>query len=445
MTSLFGHNVRSDLLLLYVSEALACFVAVYAVLAWRAGIPAEQSHFLALSAALICGVISGATGLYRTETLSRLRRVVTATLVAGVLFTASLPAFAVLKAGSPDMLHGSLVAIPLAFAAAVISTRLGYAAMARRGYLRRRLVLVRQAAAPGSDAAPPAAEGRQRPFEVTMTIPAGACLEDSLDPAKLRALRIWAVVTEGPPALPGALAERVEAAGIRVIAETELRERELARVDIETLPAGWLAASRAARETLVERGLRRVLDILCCLILVVFTSPLLLLAAIAIKLESRGPVFYRQERVGRGNRTFMLVKFRSMRADAEVGGRPVWASKADPRVTRVGRWLRLTRIDEIPQVVNVLRGEMHFVGPRPERPGFVEQLGRQIPHYHDRAVVKPGITGWAQVNYPYGASVEDARMKLAYDLYYVRRRSLFLDLLILISTVRVILFQEGAR
>jgi lipopolysaccharide/colanic/teichoic acid biosynthesis glycosyltransferase len=149
--------------------------------------------------------------------------------------------------------------------------------------------------------------------------------------------------------------------------------------------------------------------------------------------------------VGRGGRVFTLFKFRSMRTDAEAAGAPVWASRRDDRVTRVGRFIRLTRIDEIPQVLNVLRGDMAFVGPRPERPTFVEQLGRIIPHYNDRAVVKPGITGWAQVNYPYGASVEDARMKLAYDLYYVRRRSLFLDLLILVATVRVVLFQEGSR
>jgi lipopolysaccharide/colanic/teichoic acid biosynthesis glycosyltransferase len=156
-------------------------------------------------------------------------------------------------------------------------------------------------------------------------------------------------------------------------------------------------------------------------------------------------VFYRQERVGQGGQRFMLLKFRSMRTDAEAQGKPVWASRGDPRVTRVGRFLRLTRIDEIPQVLNVLRGDMAFVGPRPERPAFVEELTQVIPRYEDRAFVKPGITGWAQVNYPYGASIEDARMKLAYDLYYLSRRSLFLDLLILVATIRVVLFQEGSR
>jgi lipopolysaccharide/colanic/teichoic acid biosynthesis glycosyltransferase len=167
--------------------------------------------------------------------------------------------------------------------------------------------------------------------------------------------------------------------------------------------------------------------------------------AIIIKLDSPGPIFYRQERVGLHGRVFTLTKFRSMRTDAEVAGKPQWASRQDSRVTRVGRFIRLTRIDELPQILNVLRGDMAFVGPRPERPAFVEQLGQIIPRYHDRACVKPGITGWAQVNYPYGASVEDARMKLAYDLYYVRRRSLFLDILILVATIRVVLLQEGAR
>jgi lipopolysaccharide/colanic/teichoic acid biosynthesis glycosyltransferase len=139
------------------------------------------------------------------------------------------------------------------------------------------------------------------------------------------------------------------------------------------------------------------------------------------------------------------MKFRSMWTDAEAEGKPRWAARNDSRVTRVGAFIRSTRIDELPQLINVLRGEMSFIGPRPERPHFVEELARDIPLYRDRAYVKPGITGWAQVNFPYGASVEDARQKLSYDLYYVKNRSLFLDLLILVSTIRVILFQEGAR
>ena len=155
-------------------------------------------------------------------------------------------------------------------------------------------------------------------------------------------------------------------------------------------------------------------------------------------------MLYRQERVGLHGRAFTLLKFRSMQIDAEARG-PAWAAQGDPRVTRVGAFIRRMRIDELPQLINVLKGEMGFVGPRPERPHFVDQLAEVIPFYRDRACVKPGITGWAQVNYPYGASIEDARQKLSYDLYYVKHRNLFLDLLILFATVRVILFQEGAR
>jgi lipopolysaccharide/colanic/teichoic acid biosynthesis glycosyltransferase len=156
-------------------------------------------------------------------------------------------------------------------------------------------------------------------------------------------------------------------------------------------------------------------------------------------------VIYRQQRVGQFGRVFTVFKFRSMRTDAEACGTPRWAQTGDPRVTRIGRIIRASRIDELPQLANVLRGEMSLVGPRPERPLFVEQLARAIPFYRQRAYVKPGLTGWAQVNYPYGASIEDASEKLAYDLYYVKHSSFWLDLLILLRTVRVVLFQEGSR
>jgi lipopolysaccharide/colanic/teichoic acid biosynthesis glycosyltransferase len=171
----------------------------------------------------------------------------------------------------------------------------------------------------------------------------------------------------------------------------------------------------------------------------------MLATAVAIKLDTPGPVFYRQERTGLHGETFTLFKFRSMAIDAEVAGKPQWAEMRDPRVTRVGAFIRASRIDELPQLFNVLRGEMSMIGPRPERPIFVDELAKVIPFYNHRGYVKPGLTGWAQVNYPYGASVEDAREKLAYDLYYVKNRGVLLDMIILLSTVRVILFREGAR
>lgn len=217
------------------------------------------------------------------------------------------------------------------------------------------------------------------------------------------------------------------------------------RLEPEYLPADWLAGTRAVRQGQVERGLHRALDISASLALLALTLPLMLLVAVAICVDSPGPVLYRQERVGRRGRVFRILKFRSMKADAEAPGEAVWAAVGDPRVTRVGRLLRLTRIDEIPQAINVLRGDMAFVGPRPERPAFVAQLEAMIPHYADRAVVRPGLTGWAQVRLAYGASVDDARNKLAYDLYYVQRRSIWFDLRIILATVRVVLRQAGAR
>ena len=179
--------------------------------------------------------------------------------------------------------------------------------------------------------------------------------------------------------------------------------------------------------------------------IVLCASPLLALAALLIKLDSRGPVFYSQERVDRGGKPYRVHKLRTMRVDAEADGRPVWAQKSDPRATRIGAILRKTRMDEVPQVFAVLRGDMSFVGPRPERPFFVQQLKQQIPYFGLREAVKPGITGWAQIRYPYGATVDDARAKLEYDLYYVEHRSLFLDLAIVFHTVKTVLFGRGAR
>ena len=180
------------------------------------------------------------------------------------------------------------------------------------------------------------------------------------------------------------------------------------------------------------------------MILLVLNLPLLLIVACLIKLNSRGPLLYRQARVGLNGRVFILLKFRSMRTDAEASG-PCWAMEQDPRMTRVGVLIRRFRIDELPQLLNVLRGQMSLIGPRPERPFFVEQLAHVLPLYHDRTLVLPGITGWAQVNYPYGASIEDARVKLTYDLHYIHNRTQFLDLYILVATLRVVFLGVGSR
>jgi lipopolysaccharide/colanic/teichoic acid biosynthesis glycosyltransferase len=198
------------------------------------------------------------------------------------------------------------------------------------------------------------------------------------------------------------------------------------------------------RDTVWYEVSRRALDVIGSLLLLAFAVPLLLLVAFLIRVDSTGPVLYRQSRVGLHGRIFTMLKFRSMRVDAEVAG-PCWATDRDPRMTRIGAFIRATLIDEVPQLLNVLRGEMSLVGPRPERPHFVQQLAAIIPRYNERTHVLPGITGWAQINYPYGASVEDARAKLAFDLFYINNRALLLDLRILLRTIPVVLFRIGAR
>ncbi len=192
-------------------------------------------------------------------------------------------------------------------------------------------------------------------------------------------------------------------------------------------------------------ALKRAVDFVASAVGLVVSAPVWAVVPLAIKLDSPGPVFFRQERVGEGGRTFEVMKFRSMRADAEQGTGPVWARDGDDRVTRVGRFIRKTRIDEIPQLINVLRGEMSFVGPRPERPYFVERLTREIPYYVQRHTVKPGVTGLAQVKYSYGSTVEDALEKLRYDLYYIKRMGFWMDLSIIFETVKVVLFGKGAK
>lgn len=233
--------------------------------------------------------------------------------------------------------------------------------------------------------------------------------------------------------------------GIPVTDLSGFYERVRGEVPVDSLKASWLIYGNGFEQGSLRTMIKRAFDLLAASVLFVATLPLMLLTVLLIKLESPGAVIYRQERVGRAGRPFTVLKFRSMRSDAEKDGIARWASAADPRVTRVGRFIRKTRIDELPQLLNVLRGEMSFVGPRPERPSFVAQLKEQIPFYDLRHSVKPGLTGWAQVRYSYGASVEDARTKLQFDLYYVKNHSLFLDVLILFETVRVILFREGAH
>jgi len=232
--------------------------------------------------------------------------------------------------------------------------------------------------------------------------------------------------------------------GIEIDEGISFYEAVAGKIMVKEVKPGWLIFSegfRAGRSLLI---IKRIMDFLLSVSGIILTLPVTLCTAFFIKLESRGPVFYRQKRVGERGQVFEVIKFRSMYEDAEQNG-AVWAQENDPRVTKVGAVIRKIRIDEIPQMWNVLKGEMSFVGPRPERPVFVKQLAKNIPYYSLRHSVKPGITGWAQVCYPYGASEEDAQRKLEYDLYYIKNMSIFIDILIVFRTVKTILFQKGAR
>lgn len=233
--------------------------------------------------------------------------------------------------------------------------------------------------------------------------------------------------------------------GIRVTDIATFFEREKGHIRMDSLYPSWLVFGGGFDQSLFRSVIKRVFDVFACAVLLIVAVPIMIITAILILIEDGYPIFYQQERVGKGGNTFMVLKFRSMKKNAEKDQAPQWATENDPRVTRIGRFIRKLRIDELPQILNVLKNEMSFVGPRPERPYFVDSLCAKVPYYNFRHTIKPGITGWAQVRYPYGSSVGDAIEKLQYDLYYVKNHSLFLDVIILIDTVEVVLFGKGGR
>ncbi|GAA4761979.1 TIGR03013 family PEP-CTERM/XrtA system glycosyltransferase [Stakelama sediminis] len=262
----------------------------------------------------------------------------------------------------------------------------------------------------------------------------------------LNASEVVLALEERRNALPLKDLLRIKTTGVHVNEISTFLERETGRVDLDSVNPSWLIFSDGfSSGRMFSSMFKRLFDITASLILLILTAPLVLLTAMLVKMDSKGPAFYRQRRVGLFNIGFDIIKLRSMRIDAEAAGKAVWAEKDDPRITRVGRIIRKLRIDELPQCWSVLKGDMSFVGPRPERPQFVDDLEQKLAYYAERHMVKPGITGWAQINYPYGASIEDARQKLEYDLYYAKNYSPFLDVLILLQTIRVVLWPEGAR
>jgi exopolysaccharide biosynthesis polyprenyl glycosylphosphotransferase len=454
MSRVFGpHYVSPELLGLWFTETLGCGLLAYLLLtAGLPDVPAGNLHAAQQAAvlALTLGLASFVAGLYSRDLYGETRRLLAGSALGGCI---ALPAVWLAgRAAGIDfaaMAEQGVLGTLAGWVLFVLAVRLAFSHAVRANLFVRRVLVI--AAGPDDAAAARllAAQYTSRPgrLQVLSVLPASEAAR--LTPALLKGRKVWGIIVtdsarELLPSAQLAAWQSGDWSRCRLFGEAEFWESQLHRIDIDrpgaagvvSLPAwGWHAL-----DALYTRGG----DILLSLALLLFTLPLMLLTALLIKLDSPGPVLYRQQRVGLHGRPFMLFKFRSMRLDAEARG-PVWASVRDPRVTRIGAVMRATRIDELPQLMNILRGEMSFIGPRPERPHFVERLASVVPLYRERARVKPGLTGWAQVNYPYGASVEDARAKLSYDLYYVKHRGPALIVLILVSTVWVVLFQKGAR
>jgi exopolysaccharide biosynthesis polyprenyl glycosylphosphotransferase len=449
MQRVIANYVTREMAILGLVEAVLSFAATYTVISLAGAsvvLPAfvhalpNNRFTIAAFPTLITGITGVIIGLYSAEICRDRRRLLT---TAGI---AAAVAFAVLMTVSVGTDSRFSTANTLFIAellgvwlATMTLTRLVYSVTAPGTPPMRRILLL------GDPRQASALSARLRSRRGGMFDPVVLHAPEITWDA-LRRIRVWGVVVDCEPK-DAAMSPLLDCKlrGARVLGSSAFHETYLGRIDLDRLTANDLLLTHGFSAGQLTASLKRLSDIIICCILLVAMLPLMALTVLAVKIDSPGPMLYRQQRVGQFGRPFTLFKFRSMAADAEAGGDPLWAQRHDPRVTRVGRFIRGTRIDELPQLVNVLRGEMSLVGPRPERPHFVEQLDRAIPFYRQRAYVKPGVTGWAQINFPYGASVEDAREKLSYDLYYVKHRSVLLDAFILLATIRVVLLREGAR
>ena len=461
MVRLFKHYVPHAVLLLGLIDAVLLLVA--GDLAWslRAsqigmdpGTPYGRAGPLGGFTAVVLAAMI-AVGVYGSEALRSLRFAGARLLVAVSLAIIALAFLDFVLPGSTfwrsTLLYAMGLAIVLLVAnRMVVGGILGASAFRRRvivlGAGTRALRLRQLAERPGSGFVIVGYVGmNESKVSIDEAIPRAAIDDLSRFVANLGASEVVLALEERRNALPLKDLLRVKTAGVHVNDFSSFMERETGRVDLDTLNPSWLIFSDGfSSGRAMSSVAKRLFDIAASGLLLALTFPLIALFALLVRLDSKGPAFFRQRRVGLYGQPFTLLKLRSMRSDAESGGAK-WAERDDPRVTRVGRFIRKVRIDELPQVWTVLRGQMSFVGPRPEVPAFVDDLEDKLPFYAERHMVKPGITGWAQINYPYGASTEDARRKLEYDLYYAKNYTPFLDLLILLQTLRVVIWPEGAR
>jgi exopolysaccharide biosynthesis polyprenyl glycosylphosphotransferase len=472
MIKLFDRYIALEMFGLWIVEFILLATVLFLLLVYGttpfdspAIANAAAAHLRVFGQAVLCALtislLSVATGLYRADICLRRGKFMVTTFTATLLLAPALLGLGnIIGLSLSPTSHLTLLKILGGWITCMAVTRAGFFLAQRADWLARRVLVVgsSQSAVRIQNIIDARGSSFCRVVGNVVLSPV-AQAHSAFDMAELKGRKIWSVVLATETASRDAaraapVAREHVLRGIRDLAhfrnssvfdEAGFCETWLQRLDIENLPPGWNEVVREASIWRWSDAAQRAIDIVASCTLLFLTAPLMLLIALAIKLDTHGPVFYSQERVGRHGKVFKLRKFRSMVVNAESVGKPVWAAHKDSRITAIGRLIRATRMDELPQLLNVLFGEMGFIGPRPERPHFVDRLAECIPHYNDRACVKPGITGWAQVRFPYGASIEDARMKLAYDLYYIKHRSLLLNAMIMVATIRVILFQEGAR
>ena len=459
MIRIFNHYVNANVIVqmifdfAFVLLAMVAFGAVYLQSPGMASTTATHS----LSLATWTFVIGSATGIYQSTSNRSFQKSVTRALVAALLM---LPlAYGIFSlipqhiASSAGMAYAAMVTVGAVIVHRALAGRFGQLAVMQS----RILVLGTGPVAKQVSESLMASDPHARivgffpgPNERDPVVPAAQILAttSSLAAAAERAGVDEVIVAlserrSGSMSLRDLLECKIN--GMRVSDISTHFEKRLGQIRLDYVNAGWLIFGDGFNQGFLRTAIKRVFDVVCAAVLLVITLPIMLLTMLCIAAESRGSVFYRQERVGLNGKSFDVIKFRSMRSDAEQDGNPRWALASDDRITRVGRFIRRVRIDELPQLYNVLKGEMSMVGPRPERPFFVDSLTKDIPYYAVRHSVKPGVTGWAQVRYEYGATVEDAKQKLQYDLYYVKNHTLFLDMLIMFETVSVVLTGKGAR
>jgi len=464
MIRFFRHYVSHSLLLLVTAEAFilsgAMYLGVHARFIDAAALPDELQPLLpqALAFTLVMLGLMTASGLYDIESQRGVRALLQRL---GLSFGLGLMAMSLLFYLVPSLLVGRgafLLSFGLALLGILLSRAL-FLRWAHTGTLKASALVIGTGSRAAQVESLLAKRGHASGTQVVGYLPLGgshhfvdhARILDTREslPDLVKRLKVSEIILAVRDRRGGGMPVQdlleCKLRGINILELSSFFERENGHLQLDSMNASWMILADGFTQGMLRDTVKRLFDLLVSAAMLVVALPIMVLTALLIKLESPGPVLYRQERVGQGGRSFTILKFRSMRSDAEKDGKPRWAGQNDSRVTLVGRFIRRTRIDELPQVFNVFFGEMSFVGPRPERPYFVQDLTQKIPYYGVRHTVKPGITGWAQVRYPYGATDEDAMHKLQYDLYYVKNHSLFLDLMILFQTAQVVLWGKGVR